>query len=98
MEENYNKEIKDELERINQWQIDHKEDDEKAFKKMDEKHESDHQEIKAMLEKMNQKLDPVADFYDNMDFSKKLVMWVLGFIGASIGVVIGVIQIIKMLK
>lgn len=65
---------------------------------MKEQHEQDHEDMLKVINDLNDTLKPIAKFFDNMTFSKSAMMWVLGFVGAFIGVIIGILQIIKMFK
>lgn len=90
--------IEQELKRINQWQINHEEADQLEFEAMKAQHALDHSELKEMITKLAEKLDPLDKFFGNMTFSKTLLMWILAIMGSFIGVIIGIIQIIKMLR
>lgn len=93
-----NKEIVTELKKINEWQKQHEIKDTDAFKEIRETHNQDHIELVAMIKELNEKIDPVAELFSNMNFSRKSFVWVLGIIATIVGIIIGLLNIAKLLK
>lgn len=75
---------------------------ERDLEYMRKTHARETDELKTLIDErfkeVMAKLDPVYDFYTNMTFSKKALIWVVSILGSMVGIIIGILQILRMMR
>jgi hypothetical protein len=93
---------KGDIAKIRESMIQHNKDDEKAFQDINYKlssleadRDQEHKEIMDAISALDIKVTPVVDWFKNITFGKKALMWILGLIGSIVGIAIGLKTLLK---
>jgi|TARA_R100001530_G_scaffold18915_3_gene16075 hypothetical protein len=82
--------------KIKEAMIQHNKDDEKAFGAINSKldaieadRDEEHKEIMDAIAALDMKVAPVVDWFKNITFGKRALMWILGLVGSIVAIAIG---------
>lgn len=74
--------------------LQHFEDDHNSFSSI-ENHLKD---LKSSMQDLSKKTDPVAEWFQNVTFSKKLLLQFITFIGTIVAILFGITQVLLYFK
>jgi hypothetical protein len=57
--------------------------------------DQEHKEIMDAISDLDAKVTPVVDWFKNITFGKRALMWMLGLIGSIVGIAIGLKSLLK---
>lgn len=67
--------------------LDKKEEEDRQY--AHEQIRNDYKQLREDIRMLSEQVQPVVKWFDNINFSKKAIMWILGILGSTIGILIG---------
>ena len=78
--------ITDKIDHINIAIEDTKMDKERTHKAMRE----DYRQLREDIQALSDKVSPVVQWFDNISFGKRALMWILGLVGSLVAIALGI--------
>ncbi len=54
-----------------------------------------YQEMKIAIADISSKSEPVNEWFKNINYSKKVFIWILGVVGSIVAIVLGIVEIFR---